>query len=463
MIRYLFVSLFCLLFALPLTADELTSTLGNPLTEVSHDVVVKIIDGHAAYTVTRVFINRGERPDEAMLQLDLPFGAAADGMRIKAGNRWYDAELLHADVAREKYNELTGLGRHKLKDPALLEWGWNDQLQLEVFPIITGKTSTVQYTLVAPTEYRDGRYTITYPRHNGDPDLAVPTITVRSDETVTLDGHPVSAGRPLVLAEDLRSSRCEELGYAAHCAVVSIPVADEGRFSELKLQVSLSHSYLSDLRGFLIAPDETTHALEVASDAWGKPIAIKFPEATVSGVWHLVIVDEVPLDRGTIRAVTLNGKNAIGSGEALPALIPDVPEEDTGTFALITVGKPHPNKTAVRYGRVVVPSQKKDSIARVELDVAAKLSQLPKRPRYIFVVDASHSAGETGVQSQIDIIAAMLHHVPDAEFEIVAYARKARRVLGSFKPVSALETLPQYNSRRRSRARKRPDRRSRSS
>ena len=47
----------------------LTATLGQPVTEVSHSVDVRIKDGVAVYKVQRVFANAGERADEAGLEI----------------------------------------------------------------------------------------------------------------------------------------------------------------------------------------------------------------------------------------------------------------------------------------------------------------------------------------------------------------------------------------------------------
>jgi hypothetical protein len=54
-------------------------------------------DGVAVYKVRRVFANAGTVADEAGLEIDLPYGAAATGLRIRARSRWYDGELLERE------------------------------------------------------------------------------------------------------------------------------------------------------------------------------------------------------------------------------------------------------------------------------------------------------------------------------------------------------------------------------
>src|SRR5687768_15093829 len=116
--------------ASPAAADVLLATLGEPVTEVSHAVDVTIKDGVAIYKVQRVFANAGERADEAGLEIDLPPGAAATGLRIRARDRWYDGELMEREKAARMYHEMTGMGAYEPKDPALLQWMWADKLYL---------------------------------------------------------------------------------------------------------------------------------------------------------------------------------------------------------------------------------------------------------------------------------------------------------------------------------------------
>src|SRR5262249_6512678 len=145
-------------------ADVLHATRGQPLAEVTHTVDIRIEDGVATYRVRRVFANPGLVADEAGLAIDLPAGAAATGLRIRAHDTWFDGELMERDRAAALYPELTGLGAYKPKDPALLQWQWADKLYLQVFPVMPGGVSTVEYTLTVPTRYDAGRYWVSYPR-----------------------------------------------------------------------------------------------------------------------------------------------------------------------------------------------------------------------------------------------------------------------------------------------------------
>ena len=144
-------------------ADRLSATRAQPLVEVSHTVDVAIDEGVAVYRVRRTFANNGTRSEEASLRIALAHGAAVTGLRIRARERWYDGVLMDAEEARAKYQELTGIGAWEVKDPALMQWVWADQVHLQVFPVLPGAVSTVEYTLTAPLEYRGGRHVLTYP------------------------------------------------------------------------------------------------------------------------------------------------------------------------------------------------------------------------------------------------------------------------------------------------------------
>lgn len=189
-------------------ADVLESALGQPLYEVSHAVDVSVADGVAVYKVRRVFANPGKVADEARLEIDLPYGAAATGLRIRAREQWFEGERMEAERAAALYHELTGRGRWKPKDPALLYWRWADKLDLQVFPVLPGATSTVEHTLTVPTRYSGGRVFLSYPRLGADtaPNLAVPVFDIKpgwGDATtmVKVDGVRMAPDSPIVLAK----------------------------------------------------------------------------------------------------------------------------------------------------------------------------------------------------------------------------------------------------------------------
>jgi len=162
--------------ATPAYADHMISTLGQPIHEVSHTVNLSVEEGVATYRVQRTFANSGTVPDEAVLLLNLPEGAVATGLRIRAGQRWYEGELLEREEAAQRYEELTGIGVFTLMDPALLSWVGPRNLELRVFPVPVGGTATLDYTLSAPVHWDEGRWHTTYPKQDPEEGHFAPII-----------------------------------------------------------------------------------------------------------------------------------------------------------------------------------------------------------------------------------------------------------------------------------------------
>ena len=411
-------------FAGPAAADVLTPALGEPLTEVSHAVDITIDDGVAVYKVRRVFANAGERADEAGLEIDLPPGAAATGLRIRARDRWYDGELMEAGAAAAKYQELTGIGAHQAKDPALLQWVWADKLYLQVFPVLPGATSTVEYTLTVPTRYQGGQVFLSYPRL-GTPDasaadndgnaappvasagLATPILTIHpawGDATtrILVDGVRVTPDAPVVLSTARAAEWLERVSadpgasYVASEIVVPRVAATRSTFATASLRIDIDHTFKADLRIQLLTPgDELVDVFE--GDGGG--------ENDVKDTF------QVALPAGTR-----------GAGSWRSA-------SDAG-LAAIVVAPPPIDVAVARLGKVV--ASKTHAFSRLEIDVAPELRPLPTRAQIVFVVDASHSQGPEGIEAQLALVRAYLSHVPDAEAEVVLYRRRATRLFGGF-------------------------------
>jgi subtilisin-like proprotein convertase family protein len=436
------------LWASSARGDALHAAREQPLLEVSHTVDITLEDGVATYKVRRVFANPGKRAEEAGLAIDLPYGAAATGLRIRAHETWYEAELMERDKAAALYHELTGLGAYRPKDPALLQWLWADKLYLQVFPVMPGGVSTVEYTLTVPTRYEGGRYWLSYPRvdaagsESGDGDgtthvLATPVVTVHA-AGATVDGHRVPRDTPVVLTPPAREPWMEdaEASYVGSPLVVPASSHTNKTFTTAKVTLDIRHTYKSDLRVELLTPAGDKVAVHDGSGGSGNDITgtftVELPAGTHgAGTWRLVVSDHAALDTGTLDAwsLELGGEKRAATG--LPLFIPDAPESgaDAGV-ASISIAPPHIATWLARLGRVV--ASKDHAFARLEVDVAPQLRPLPRRAQVVFVVDASYSAGEEGLAAQLSLARAYLSHVPDAEVEIVAYRRHAQRVFGSF-------------------------------
>lgn len=149
-------------------SDSLTGTRsGERMTERAHEIRLTIDRDGAELRVRRTVHNGGERHDQAVFLLAPPPGAVAVGLAtlgIANGQpTWFRGQLMEAEEAAAKYQELTGIGGYYPKDPALLSWRSMDRLALQVFPVAPATEKTVEYTLRMPVDYAGGRYSLMLP------------------------------------------------------------------------------------------------------------------------------------------------------------------------------------------------------------------------------------------------------------------------------------------------------------
>jgi len=185
--------------------DTVAGLRSDKLVERSHAATVTMDRGHARVVVQRTVYNGGERHDQATFHISTPPGAAAVGLRtagiLDGRTRWFEGELMEAEAAAEKYQELTGLGGYYPKDPALLSWRSQGHLALQVFPCAPLQPKTVEYTLVIPTVYRDGAHHLALPALGTENQLAVVTVTTASSyDRLAVDGRPVVPGAQVKLS-----------------------------------------------------------------------------------------------------------------------------------------------------------------------------------------------------------------------------------------------------------------------
>jgi subtilisin-like proprotein convertase family protein len=421
-------------------ADTLEATLGEPLHEIAHGVDVRVKGGTAVLKVRRSFVNEGKRHDEASLRIELPFGAAATGLRIRSAKRWYDGELMEAEKAAELYRELTGLGPHEPKDPALLQWVWPDEVHLQVFPVPPGRTATVEYTLTAPTRYVRGRHVISYPRGVAAKDrLATPVLRVRPESfggQVAVDGVRHVAGQPLVLAPKTRPAWVDDdhLGRDDAFVVSELAVKGPGAARRVAIKLDLRHTYRGDLKVQLVTPRGRWHVIHDQQGDSDNDLSGRYPvdlgrRQRVAGTWRLVVSDHAPRDVGTLDAwalqFKLRGRPSVHRAKDTPVFIPDAPEEGSNaSLATIAVAPPRIDTVAARLGRVV--ASKKSAFLRLEVEAAPRLRPMPRAPTVVFVVDASHSMKPTGIEAQLALARSFVAHVPDGRFQVMVFRRFAR-------------------------------------
>ncbi|MSP61259.1 MAG: VWA domain-containing protein [Myxococcales bacterium] len=449
-------------------ADTLEATLGQPLAEVTHDVQITVARGVASYRVQRVFANRGTVADEASLDIDLPFGGGVTGLRIRARDTWYDGDLMEAAAAANLYEELTGFGPFPAKDPALLQWVWPDKVHLQLFPVLPGRTSTVEYTITVPTSYHDGRYHLSYPRFPG-PGLVPPVFVLRpvpgeASAAASFDGQPVAPGQSFHLPPpateppwDGGVSRAPGGSYVFSPVVVPDSERARGAIRSATVAIDLVHTYRGDLRVELVTPQGRSVTIHDRAGSGENDLRARIPLAlppgtTAAGRWRLVISDHAARDVGTLQRWSLTvdtGRGAPVVAEATsPLFVPDAPEGDGDRgLVAIAIAAPPIDTVAARLGRVIASPA--HGFLRLDLDAAPELRPLPRDASVVFVVDASHSVGEEGIARQIALARAYLAHVPDARFEVVLFRRFAARLAGAFAPAASFDPRIAAASRER--------------
>ncbi len=184
--------------------DTVTGTRSSELVERSHHLEIVVDRGHARLVVRRTLYNGGAEHDQALFSVSLPDAAVAVGLRTlgtRAGRpHWFAGELLEAAEAASRYRELTGIGDAEPKDPALLSWQELGELRLQVFPCAPQAQKTIEYTLLMPTHYEDGRHLLRLPRLGTQQLPATATVhAARVSDRLLLDGQPLVKGARIEL------------------------------------------------------------------------------------------------------------------------------------------------------------------------------------------------------------------------------------------------------------------------
>ena len=183
----------------PAAADTLQATRYEVI-ERAHVVDVKVDRGFATLVARRTVANAGPKSDQATFMLDLPSTAVATRLRTagvdaKGQTIWFEGELMEAEAAARKYEELTGIGGYYPKDPALLSWRHQGLLALQVFPVPAQSDKTVEYTLKMPLTYEDGAYRVELPQMGTEMlDATVRVSAARSLDVLTVNGVVSSGG-----------------------------------------------------------------------------------------------------------------------------------------------------------------------------------------------------------------------------------------------------------------------------
>lgn len=324
------VALGLLGLASPAGADTVSGTRSTKLWERAHDLTITLARGWARIVVRRTFENGGEKHDQAMVHVtDLPPGAVAIGLRTQGDKgAWFEGDLLEAELAAKRYQELTGIGGYYPKDPALLSWRSADHLALQVFPVDPKAKKTVEYTLLVPTKYVDGKDVLELPRM-GIAELP-PTFTVKAegkDDRVELAGLPVKGSQPLLAARTLELVRANAPLLGGSFASISV-----GKRAVLRTRIEAAARLSSVPKGaYVVVALDTSRSLDpellAAEVAAARAYLSHLPDAHVQVVGFSRKV--APLHSGWVTAAQADKDLAAAvlprkNGTSLDALFKDL-------------------------------------------------------------------------------------------------------------------------------------------
>lgn len=105
----------------------------------SLEIQARLLDQVAQVQVSQTFVNTGQTQMEVQFVFPLPYDGAVDQLTLLVDGEEWPAELLPADKARRRYEEIV----RRSKDPALLEWLGRGLFQTNIFPVPPGQERTV--------------------------------------------------------------------------------------------------------------------------------------------------------------------------------------------------------------------------------------------------------------------------------------------------------------------------------
>ncbi|PRP93948.1 vWA domain-containing protein [Enhygromyxa salina] len=189
--------------------DDVYGTRGAELlVERGHEIELTMDRGYASLQVRRTVHNGIDRHEEAMFWINVPETSVATGLRtlgeLHGKPHWFSGDLLEAEAAAARYEELTGIGGYYPKDPALLSWRDQTFLALQVFPVAPHTEKTIEYTLSMPATWADGRWHVWLPALGSDLLAADLQLTPAQQlDQLFVNGEVVARGHTLTLDHDI--------------------------------------------------------------------------------------------------------------------------------------------------------------------------------------------------------------------------------------------------------------------
>ena len=253
------------------------------------------------------------------------------------------------------------------------------------------------------------RLNVVGPNRANQFDIRLPTGGVATAASLTVDGsrHPLA------------------LDASAHANHVFSAVTDAPSGPHRQWAAQITDGSRAELSVSIAAPRTTTLTLDLEVDV---PTCFKNDRRLISvqSTW-----------RGSIdRSLKIA---AIGTPEqpiSSPCLAnPSTPFDDDDDRTMIWIEMPTSEVSSQPFGerRIATIGNRIDvdhgHFARVEVDLASQISQIPPDLMTVFVIDASRSLDGTELEAQAKIIESYARIAPQSQIQVVAYARKARPLL----------------------------------
>lgn len=374
------------------------------LKETAHRVQITLTPTHATLRVQRSVWNGGSRHDQATFRIEVPEFSVATALATlgtKDGNAfWFRGELMEAEAAARKYEELTGIGGYYPKDPALLSWRGQSELALQVFPCAPSASKWIEYTLEMPMHYASGRYFIELPSIGTAELPAVASVhPARPGDRVFVGGEAFVPGGPFRLDRDqpLRIELEQRNPARFEAEFAAFEFGDERVLTRLRVAAAPKIS-VAPVNARVVVLIDASHSfgargrLDAVSAA--RAYLSRFPGALVEvatfdrGVTprhgRLLPVAQVLRDLETLQVVPRNGSHLDRALEYADGLLRDAPEGSARRVLVLSDARARRALTHERLSQTLAASRALVHVGIVESGGSDELARNDEHPLAAF-------------------------------------------------------------------------------
>ncbi len=391
--------------------STLSSTFGSTFAETAHRISMTTDGAIASLTVTRAFKNEGLRRDEVSLDLQMPTFASITSASIYDGGEWKKAGFEKTEDADRKYNEKesTPDGRRLL----ISKYGGGHLIFIS--PVLPAETVLLSYEVEVEMEYTAQGYSFPWDlAPNGLETANLSAVKFSSDRPIRINATTRFAGEEFILA----SNKCEEKGLASNCEFFEIdhPVTDDENvtFSFMTKMKPDEVSYE------LFAPDGSNYnfvsadfsALQVTDELY----QVRVVRQNQPGIWRFVATAQTSATRRASQMLKLK------LGDVTHTANFGKGQRSEDRIFVLNSALPKGN---IRFGTFTSGS---DIYSKVDVTIPAKLSELPRSPTMIFLIDSSVSQSRQQLENQLALVKSVTSHTNDEDVVLISYNRHAKKI-----------------------------------